>query len=115
MDLRDLLIYEIHVGIFTERGDFLGVIEKLGYLVDLGVNAIELMPVTQFPGEMDWGYNGVFLYAVQNSYGGPKMLAKLVDEAHKRRIAVILDVVYNHIGPEGGKHIYKLAQPEYRV
>lgn len=117
VDLRDLLIYEIHVGTFTERGDFLGVIEKLDYLVDLGVNAIELMPVTQFPGERDWGYNGVFLYAVQNSYGGPKMLAKLVDEAHKRGIAVILDVVYNHIGPEGN-YLYRLGpyfSQRYRV
>ncbi|MFP3200988.1 MAG: malto-oligosyltrehalose trehalohydrolase [Sulfolobus sp.] len=101
VNLKDLIIYELHVGTFTQKGNFYGVIEKLDYLKELGVNAIELMPISQFPGRKDWGYDGVFLYAVQSTYGGAKGLAKLVDEAHKREIAVILDVVYNHIGPEG--------------
>lgn len=99
--IEDLIIYELHVGTFSQEGNFKGVIEKLDYLKDLGITGIELMPVAQFPGNRDWGYDGVFLYAVQNTYGGPWELAKLVNEAHKRGIAVILDVVYNHIGPEG--------------
>ena len=106
--LEDLIIYEIHVGTFSERGDFQGVIEKLDYLKDLGVTAIEIMPIAQFPGKRDWGYNGVYLFAVQNTYGGPKGFAELVKEAHRRNIAVILDVVYNHVGPEGN-YLIKLG------
>ncbi|AHC51691.1 malto-oligosyltrehalose trehalohydrolase [Sulfolobus acidocaldarius SUSAZ] len=101
LKIEDLIIYELHVGTFSPEGNFKGVIEKLDYLKDLGITGIELMPVAQFPGNRDWGYDGVFLYAVQNTYGGPWELAKLVNEAHKRGISVILDVVYNHIGPEG--------------
>src|SRR5690606_25732797 len=71
------------------------------YLKDLGVNAIEIMPVAQFPGSRNWGYDGVFPFAVQNSYGGPEGLQKLVDSCHNKGIAVVLDVVYNHLGPEG--------------
>jgi maltooligosyltrehalose trehalohydrolase len=98
---NDLIIYELHVGTFSERGDFQGVIEKLDYLKDLGITAIELMPISQFGGNRNWGYDGVFLYAVQNSYGGPYELKRLVNEAHKKGLGVILDVVYNHVGPEG--------------
>lgn len=95
------IIYELHVGTFTEEGTFDAVIGKLDYLLALGINAIELMPVAQFPGERNWGYDGVFPFAVQNSYGGPKGLQHFVDACHKKKIAVILDVVYNHLGPEG--------------
>nr|3VGD_A Chain A, Malto-oligosyltrehalose trehalohydrolase [Saccharolobus solfataricus] len=98
---EDLIIYEIHVGTFTPEGTFEGVIRKLDYLKDLGITAIEIMPIAQFPGKRDWGYDGVYLYAVQNSYGGPEGFRKLVDEAHKKGLGVILDVVYNHVGPEG--------------
>lgn len=101
LDMGDMIIYELHVGTFTSRGDFEGVISKLPYLKELGVNAIELMPVAQFPGERNWGYDGVYPFAVQDSYGGATGLKKLVDEAHLAGIAVILDVVYNHQGPEG--------------
>ena len=83
------------------RGLLEGVIPRLGYLKDLGVTAIELMPVAQFPGARNWGYDGVFPFAVQNSYGGPRALKHLVDAAHREGLAVALDVVYNHLGPEG--------------
>jgi maltooligosyltrehalose trehalohydrolase len=99
--LKDLIIYELHVGTFSEEGTFDGVISHLDHLVDVGVNAIELMPVAQFPGKRNWGYDGVLPYAVQNSYGGPHGLKRLVDACHAKNIAVILDVVYNHMGPEG--------------
>lgn len=100
-DLEQYLIYELHTGTFSQAGTFDGVAEKLGYLKDLGVTAIEIMPVAQFPGGRNWGYDGVFPYAVQNTYGGARGLAKLVDTCHQHGIAVILDVVYNHFGPEG--------------
>ncbi|MBT1701425.1 malto-oligosyltrehalose trehalohydrolase [Fulvivirgaceae bacterium PWU4] len=99
--LGDMVIYELHVGTFTAKGTFEGVVEKLPYLQALGVNAIELMPVAQFPGTRNWGYDGVYPFAVQHSYGGVTGLKRLVDEAHKQGIAIILDVVYNHLGPEG--------------
>lgn len=101
LDLGEMVIYELHVGTFTATRDFEGVISKLPYLKSLGVNTIELMPLAQFPGERNWGYDGVFPFAVQNSYGGPSGLKKLVNAAHLTGIAVILDVVYNHQGPEG--------------
>jgi maltooligosyltrehalose trehalohydrolase len=100
-NLGELIIYELHVGTFSKLHNFEGVIAKLGYLKDLGINAIEIMPVAQFPGDRNWGYDGVYPYAVQNSYGGVDGLKKLVDAAHASGIAVILDVVYNHMGPEG--------------
>ncbi|HEU5424814.1 MAG TPA: malto-oligosyltrehalose trehalohydrolase [Nitrolancea sp.] len=96
-----LVIYELHVGTFTPQGTFDAVIPRLGYLRELGVNAIELMPVAQFPGGRNWGYDGVYPYAAQNSYGGPAGLARLVDACHHAGLAVFLDVVYNHLGPEG--------------
>lgn len=99
--LSDYIIYELHTGTFTPEGTFETIIPKLDHLIELGINAIEIMPVAQFPGERNWGYDGVFPYAVQNSYGGAKGLATLVDACHSRGIAVILDVVYNHLGPEG--------------
>jgi maltooligosyltrehalose trehalohydrolase len=97
----DMIVYELHTGTFTPEGTFQGVIDKLGYLKELGINAIEIMPVAQFPGERNWGYDGVYVYAVQQSYGGVNGLRDLVQACHREGIAVILDVVYNHNGPEG--------------
>jgi maltooligosyltrehalose trehalohydrolase len=97
----DLVFYELHVGTFTPQGTFDAIIPRLESLRDLGVTAIELMPVAQFPGTRNWGYDGVLPYAAQNSYGGPEALQRLVDAAHKAGLAVFLDVVYNHFGPEG--------------
>lgn len=99
--LRDYIIYELHVGAFSEEGTFDGVIAQLPELKRLGITAIELMPVAQFPGERNWGYDGVYPFAVQNSYGGPEGLRRLVNAAHQEGLAVVLDVVYNHLGPEG--------------
>lgn len=96
-----LIIYELHVGTFSKEGTFEGVEKQLDYLLDLGINAIEIMPIAQFPGNRNWGYDGVDPFAVQNSYGGPEAFRRLVDACHQREIAVILDVVYNHMGPEG--------------
>ena len=97
----DLVIYELHVGAFTQEGTFEAVARRLPELAELGVTAIELMPVAQFPGERNWGYDGVYLNAVQSSYGGPRELQRLVNVAHRAGLAVFLDVVYNHLGPEG--------------
>ncbi|WP_018618187.1 malto-oligosyltrehalose trehalohydrolase [Spirosoma luteum] len=99
--LDDYLMYELHTGTFSIGGTFAGIEERLDYLVELGVNAIEIMPIAQFPGTRNWGYDGVCPYAVQNSYGGAAGLQKLVDACHQRGLAVVLDVVYNHVGPEG--------------
>ncbi len=101
MPIERMIIYELHVGTFSDAGTFQGVVERLPDLVDLGVTAVELMPVAQFPGSRNWGYDGVYPYATQNSYGGPDGLKRLVDACHEAGIAVILDVVYNHLGPEG--------------
>ena len=98
---KDLVFYELHLGSFTDEGIFDAVILHLDGLRDLGITCIELMPVNQFPGARNWGYDGVQLFAVQNSYGGPDGLRRLVDAAHQRGLAIILDVVYNHLGPEG--------------
>ncbi len=100
-ELKDYVLYELHVGTFTPAGSFDGVIQKLRYLKDLGITVIELMPITAAPGRHNWGYDGVSPYAVQASYGGPDGLKRLVDAAHQRGIGVMLDVVYNHLGPEG--------------
>lgn len=99
--LDELILYELHVGTFTPEGTFEAIIPRLDDLVDTGINAIELMPIAQFPGNRNWGYDGVCLYAAQNSYGGPDGLKKLVDACHTKGISVFLDVVYNHLGPEG--------------
>lgn len=98
---EDAVIYELHVGTFSSAGTFLGVIEKLDHLVSVGVTAIEIMSVGDFPGRWNWGYDGVFLFAPDSSYGTPDDLKRLVDAAHQRNVMVILDVVYNHFGPEG--------------
>jgi maltooligosyltrehalose trehalohydrolase len=97
--LDDLVIYELHVGTFTEEGTFDAVVPRLAALRELGVTAIELMPVATFPGERGWGYDGVYIYAPHPAYGGPAGLARLVDAAHAAGLGVILDVVYNHVGP----------------
>jgi maltooligosyltrehalose trehalohydrolase len=99
--LFDHVMYELHIGTFSPGGTFSSALEELDALVDLGVSAIEIMPVAQFPGRRNWGYDGVFTYAVQNSYGGARELQHFVDVCHQKGLAVILDVVYNHLGPEG--------------
>jgi maltooligosyltrehalose trehalohydrolase len=99
--LNDYIIYEVHTGTFSNQHNFKGIIEKLDYLIDLGITAIEIMPVGQFPGKRNWGYDGVYPYAVQHSYGGPESLQQLVDTCHQKGLAIILDVIYNHLGPEG--------------
>lgn len=101
LPLEDYLLYELHTGTFTPQGTFAALEEKLDYLKELGITAIELMPVAQFPGSRNWGYDGVFPYAVQDSYGGASGLQHFVDVCHQKGLAVILDVVYNHLGPEG--------------
>ncbi len=98
---RDLVVYELHVGSFTEQGTYLAAIEKLDELIELGINAIELLPVSQTPGRWNWGYDGVNYFAPRNTFGSPDDLKAFVDACHARKIAVILDVVYNHVGPEG--------------
>jgi maltooligosyltrehalose trehalohydrolase len=99
--LHELVLYELHVGTFTEEGTFEAAIPYLGELRELGVTAIEVMPVGEFPGRHGWGYDGVYISAAQSSYGGPHGLQKLVDAAHREGLAVILDVVYNHVGASG--------------
>jgi maltooligosyltrehalose trehalohydrolase len=99
--LKDYVIYELHVGAYTAEGNFEAIIPHLDELKALGVTAIELMPVGQFPGSRNWGYDGVYPFAVQNSYGGPQALKRLVNACHLQGLAVVLDVVYNHLGPEG--------------
>ena len=99
--LEDYVIYELHVGTFTPAGTFESVIPFLDYLAKLGITAVEIMPVAQFPGSRNWGYDGVYPFAAQNSYGGPAGLKTLVNACHRRGLAVVLDVVYNHLGPEG--------------
>ncbi|WP_224995277.1 malto-oligosyltrehalose trehalohydrolase [Cesiribacter sp. SM1] len=101
LPLEDYILYELHTGTFSPDGTFEGITQKLDYLKELGITAIEIMPVAQFPGNRNWGYDGVYPYAVQNSYGGAAGLHHLVDACHQRGIAVVLDVVYNHMGPEG--------------
>jgi len=101
LQLDDFILYELHTGTFTPEGTFSAIEEKLDHLLELGINAIEIMPVAQFPGGRNWGYDGVLPFAVQNTYGGAAALQHLVDACHQKGIAVVLDVVYNHIGPEG--------------
>ena len=97
--LQELVVYELHVGTFTQEGTFDSAVPRLPELAALGVTAIEVMPVATFPGERGWGYDGVLTYAPHRAYGGPAGLARLVDAAHANGLAVILDVVYNHVGP----------------
>lgn len=99
--LERSVLYELHVGTFSPAGTLGGVADELDHLVELGITTVELMPLAQFPGTRNWGYDGVFPYAVQHSYGGPRALQELVAACHRRGLAVCLDVVYNHFGPEG--------------
>lgn len=101
LSLEQMIFYEIHVGTFTPEGTFDAIIPRLHELKDLGITAIELMPVAQFPGARNWGYDGVYPFAVQDSYGGPEGLKRIVNACHSAGLGVALDVVYNHLGPEG--------------
>jgi maltooligosyltrehalose trehalohydrolase len=106
------VIYELHVGAFTPAGTFRAVIDKLDHLQRLGVTALELMPIADFPGGRNWGYDGVCLFAPDSSYGRPEELKALIDAAHQRRMMVLLDVVYNHFGPEGA-YIHSIAPESF--
>jgi maltooligosyltrehalose trehalohydrolase len=103
VDRREAVLYELHVGTFTREGTFDAAIARLRGLRELGITMIEIMPIAQFPGDRNWGYDGVLPYAAQNSYGGPDGLRRLVDAAHREGLGVCLDVVYNHLGPEGNR------------
>ena len=105
---KEAIIYELHVGTFSPEGTFAGVAQRLDYLKELGVTAIELMPVADFPGTRDWGYDGVLPYAPDHTYGRPEALKRLVQAAHARDLMIFLDVVYNHFGPEGN-YLYLYA------
>lgn len=115
--LSDAIFYELHVGTFTPEGTFDAAISRLKELEDLGVNHLEIMPVGQFPGERNWGYDGVQPFAVQNSYGGPEGFKRFVNACHRHRIGVTLDVVYNHLGPEGNylRDFGPYFTPKYRT
>src|SRR3954464_12490923 len=102
-DLEDTVIYELHVGTFTTEGTFEAVIPHLAGLRELGITTLELLPVAEFPGRHGWGYDGVYLSAAHSAYGGPQGLQKLVDAAHAEGLAVLLDVVYNHVGASGAQ------------
>jgi malto-oligosyltrehalose trehalohydrolase len=97
----EAVVYELHVGAFSPEGTFAGVAQRLDYLADLGITAIELMPLADFPGKRNWGYDGVLPFAPDSVYGRPEQLKRLVEQAHERGLMVLLDVVYNHFGPEG--------------
>ncbi|MFC1929485.1 malto-oligosyltrehalose trehalohydrolase [Chloroflexota bacterium] len=101
LPLQEYIIYELHTGTFTPEGTFDAITGHLDGLKELGITAVELMPVAQFPGSRNWGYDGVYPYAVQDAYGGPTGLKRFVNACHRKGLAVILDVVYNHLGPEG--------------
>jgi len=98
---EEIVIYELHFGAFTPAGTYAAAREKLGYLADLGVTAVELMPLADTPGARNWGYDGVYLFAPDARYGSPEDLKGFIAEAHRRKLSVFLDVVYNHFGPEG--------------
>ena len=100
-DIKELVFYELHVGAFTPEGTFKSVLSRVKELADFGVNALELMPISQFSGNRNWGYDGVFPFAVQNTYGNPNDLKALVNECHLHNVALFIDCVYNHLGPEG--------------
>jgi maltooligosyltrehalose trehalohydrolase len=99
--LEQMIIYELHIGTFTKQGTFSAAQAKIPYLKELGITAVEIMPIAQFPGKYNWGYDGVFPYAVESSYGTPENFRNFVQECHLNGIQVMLDVVYNHLGPEG--------------
>lgn len=100
-NLRGGVGYELHVGTFTPGGTFDSAIERLDHLASLGIDYVEVMPVATFPGDRGWGYDGVGLYAVHSAYGGPEAFVRFIDAAHARGLGVVLDVVHNHLGPEG--------------
>ncbi len=101
LELQDFIFYELHVGTYTPAGTLDGLIDHISEWKALGITAIELMPLAQFSGTRNWGYDGVFPFAIQNSYGGPRALQRFVNACHRQGLAVVLDVVYNHLGPEG--------------
>jgi maltooligosyltrehalose trehalohydrolase len=104
---EEMVLYELHAGTFSATGDFTGVERHLDHVADLGVTGIELMPVADFPGRWNWGYDGVLLFAPDHRYGRPEDLKRLVEACHTRGLAILLDVVYNHFGPEGNYlHLY---------
>ena len=103
IDLREAVLYELHVGTFTREGTFDAAIEHLAPLAELGVTAVEVMPVAEFPGRHGWGYDGVYLSAAHSAYGGPEGFARFVEAAHAEGLGVVLDVVYNHVGASGVK------------
>ena len=107
---EETVLYELHVGVFTEHGNYVGVAEHLDHLVDLGVTAVELMPVAECPGDFNWGYDGVYPFAPDCCYGRPEDLKALVEAAHARGLMLLLDVVYNHFGPEGN-YLPRYAEP----
>lgn len=109
ISVEDLVLYELHVGTFTRAGTYAAAIEHFDALRDIGINAIELMPLNEFPGNFGWGYDGVDLWAPTRLYGTPDALREFIDEAHARGIAVLLDVVYNHLGPDGC-HLTKFSK-----
>ncbi len=110
---EEVVLYELHVGTFSPEGTFKGVQDRLDYFVDLGVTAIELMPVADFPGKRNWGYDGVLLFAPDHSYGRPEDLKSLIQAAHAKGLMVFLDVVYNHFGPEGN-YLHLYAPPFFK-
>ena len=101
LPLRELILYEVHIGTFTETGTFSAAIERLDEIRELGATAVEIMPVAEFPGKWNWGYDGVALFAPSHNYGTPEDFRRFVEACHARGLAVLLDVVYNHLGPEG--------------
>ncbi len=109
---QNAIIYELHTGTFTPQGNYFGIKEKLNYLAELGINTIELMPIADFSGKRNWGYDGVLWYAPDSSYGTPDELKELIKAAHKRGIMVILDVVYNHFGPDAN-YLYVYAKSKF--
>jgi len=117
LPLGNMVIYELHTGVFSTTHDFEGILRRLDYLQHLGVNTIELMPLAQFPGDRNWGYDGVYPFAIQHSYGGVDGFRRLVDAAHAKGIGVIVDVVYNHLGPEGNylEHFGPYFTPRYKT
>jgi maltooligosyltrehalose trehalohydrolase len=106
----EAVLYELHVGTFSPEGTFAGVVDRLDYLADLGVTAIELMPLSDFPGRRNWGYDGVLPFAPDAAYGRPEDLKRLIEQAHERGLMILLDVVYNHFGPEGN-YLGRYAKP----
>jgi 1,4-alpha-glucan branching enzyme/maltooligosyltrehalose trehalohydrolase len=105
---HEAVVYELHVGTFTAEGTFAGIVAQLDYLAQLGITVLELMPIADFPGKRGWGYDGVLPYAPDSAYGTPQDLKALVAAAHARGLAVMLDVVYNHFGPQGN-YLYRYA------